>query len=326
MANTSETPTPPEANAGAPQAGANAPPAILRSLSPRLTAALAAVMLAAGVAVGAAIGPAPSASFAGARLPQLLPSLLAAAGVGRQASAQPPAVAPQPTPSPATGPVASSAPAPSPALAPASAAPAPAAPSSPTPTGSEGSGEAKTLAPVTHVWLLELSGSGFASALAQPASAPYIDGQAIPAGTLLSGWSALAGSAFASEAALLASPPPQLVDTLTQPPCPEGVAGAQCAPGTPGELAAADAFLKAAVATITSTVAYREHGLILVTFASIVAGSASGLPAGSASATLTSQPPAGVLLISPFAPAGARSSAAFNPISPKQSVEKLLRR
>jgi hypothetical protein len=336
MANTPDTPTPrggPGAAAPDP-ATAQATPAILRSLSPRVTAALAGLMLAIGLAVGAAIAPAPSTSLAGgSRIPLLLPSLLAAAGVGQQArtpSAQPTATPPA-TPSAVAGSKAttpaSTSPVPaSPTTAPAST-PAEPTPSSPsTPTGPQAGGKTTTLAPATHVWLIELAGSTFANALAQPSVAPYIDGQAIPAGTLLSAWSALAASAFASETALLASTPPQLIETLTEPPCPEGAAGAQCAPGTPGELAAADAFLTACIPTITSTVAYREHGLIVVTFGSIVAGSASGLPPGSSSATLTSQPPAGVLLISPFASPGARPATAFNPTSPKQSVEKLLRR
>jgi hypothetical protein len=176
------------------------------------------------------------------------------------------------------------------------------------------------------VWVIELSGSTFASALAQPAAAPYIDGQAIPSGTLLSGWSGVAGTAFANDAPLLTTTPPQIVDSIVQPPCPEGAAGAHCAPGTPGELTAADEFLKATVPTITSTLAYREHGLIVVTFGSIVSGSTSGLPVGSSSVTVPSQPPAGVVLISPFASAGVRSSTTFNPTSPKQSVERLLRR
>jgi hypothetical protein len=64
----------------------------------------------------------------------------------------------------------------------------------------------------------------------------------------------------------------------------------------------------------------------VVTFASVGQATATGLPAGAATATLTSTPPAGVLLISPFAAVGARSSAKFNPTSPKQSLEKLLRR
>jgi hypothetical protein len=57
-----------------------------------------------------------------------------------------------------------------------------------------------------------------------------------------------------------------------------------------------------------------------------VAGSASGLPAGSSAVTLTALPAAGVLLVSPFAAPGARSSTPFNATSPKQSVERLLRR
>jgi hypothetical protein len=176
------------------------------------------------------------------------------------------------------------------------------------------------------VWLIQLGGATFASVAALPAAAPYIDTQAIPAGTLLSGWSGPEGAAFASESALLASSSPQLLDTIAQPPCPEGAAGAACAAETPGAIAAADQFLQATVPTITSTAAFRESGLIVVTFAAIGSATATGLPAGASTATLTSQPPAGVLLISPFAAVGVKSAAAFDPTSPKQSIEKLLRR
>lgn len=312
-------------------------PGVLRSLSPRVTAALAAVMLVFGVAVGAAIGPAPSSTFAGSsRLPLLLPSLIAAAGVAERPSkpaAQPVGTSAQ-APPPAglassPGAVASSAPstASSPSSPASSPTPAGASPSpSPTRTSTGRGAPGRRLPPVSNVWLIQLSGSSFAGALAQPAAAPYIDAQAIGAGTLLSGWSALDGSAFASETALLATAPPQIVDSIVQPPCPEGAAGAQCAAGTPGALSSADEFLKASLPTVTATPAYREHGLIVVTFGSVVSGSASGLPLGSSSATLPSQPPAGVLLISPFASPGARPSIPFNPSSPKQSVEKLLRR
>ena len=148
----------------------------------------------------------------------------------------------------------------------------------------------------------------------------------MPAGTLLSSWSAAAAAAFANETALLAGSPPQLVNTVVQPPCPEGTAGAGCTEGTPGALKTADEFLRQSVATITASAAYREHGLIVVTFASIAAGTASGLPAGSTRATLTSQPPVGALVISPFAPAGARPALAFDPTSPEQSIEKVLHR
>ena len=94
----------------------------------------------------------------------------------------------------------------------------------------------------------------------------------------------------------------------------------------PGALTAADEFLQTTLPTITSSADFRENGLIVVTFASVGLATATGLPAGAATATLTSQPPAGVLLISPFAKVGAHSSATFNPTSPKQSLEKLLRR
>jgi hypothetical protein len=307
--------------------------------SPRVTAALAAVMLAIGVAVGAAIGPAPSASFAGASgLP--LPLLLRTLGVGAAgrpaattstASAQPPAVAaatalaakrrhrhhraaatPQAT-SPAGTPTSGSEEgAPSEGSAPSS---------TPSPTGKSKTG---ALPAVTKVWLIELAGSSFSEAAAQPAAAPYIDTQAVRQGTLLSGWSALDASAFANDAALLASSPPQLLDTIVQPPCPEGAAAATCAPDTPGGLTAADEFLEQTLPTITATSAYRENGLIVVTFATVASASATGLPSGATTATLTSQPPAGALLISPFVTAAARSSIAFTATSPEQSLEKLL--
>ena len=59
---------------------------------------------------------------------------------------------------------------------------------------------------MTNVWLIELSGPSYEELLAQKTSAPYISGQLIPTGTLLSGWSAIEGSAFASETALAAPP------------------------------------------------------------------------------------------------------------------------
>lgn len=306
----------------------------VRLPSARATAMLAGAMLALGVAVGAAIGPAPDASFAGAaRLPSLLPSLTAlAAGAGGHSvapAAQPPAIAAA-APSPAApaklradaAGSASSAPA---ATSPTSSTPKAPEQSAPAPAG--GGGATKSLPAVTHVWLIELSGTTFAEALAQPSAASYIDGQAVPAGVLLSGWSALDASAFAGDAALIASSPPQLLETIVQPPCPEVAGATPCATGTPGGLTAADEFLKAALPTITGTAAYRTNGLIVVTFGSVVAGTASGLPSGASSATLTSEPPAGVLLISPFASANTRpTTISFDPSSPRQSLEKLLHR
>jgi hypothetical protein len=305
--------------------------------STRVAAALAAGMLALGVAVGAAIGPGvggADSTLAGERIPLLLPTIAAIAGGGdahtagtSTAAVQPPSVTPQPTPasSPSTSAGASSAATKTPTTAPSTATtPAPAPSATKTPTKSTPKSVVKALPPVTSVWLVTLSGSTFAQALAQTAAAPYIDSQLVPAGTLLSGWSSLEGSAFASEAGLLSGEPPQTLDSIVQPPCPEGAAGAACAPETAGALTAADEFLKTTLPAITASVAYREHGLVVITFGAVGNATASSLPAGASTATLSSEPPVGVLLLSPFARAGARPTTAFNPTSPKQSLSGLL--
>lgn len=317
---------------------------MIKRPSIRLTAALAAVMLVVGGVLGAAIGPGPSSSLAGVPIQRLLPTIAALAGVAHGSShgsttgspaVGPPAATPEPTPTATAstprrrhrrhraGASATS------TASPQSETPSTAAPTRPTgPTTTTGTGKTKTtpLPPVSKVWLIELSGPGFAQAASQSTAAPYIDTQAVHDGTLLSGWSALEAGTFAGDAALIAGSSPQLLDTVVQPPCPEGAAGASCAAGTPGALTAADEFLQATLPTITSTSAYRENGLVVITFASIANAAASGLPAGATTATLTSQPPAGALLISPFVAAGATSKATFDPTSPKQSLEQLLRR
>ena len=302
----------------------------------RLIALLAVGMLAIGVALGAAVGPAPSPSLANPDLRRLLGPLVGISAARRAqaaaagASAQPPSSAPEAA-------VAEKKPRhrhklkrpktdEEPSTVSSESTLQETTKSTPTTPKSTAKETETPLAPVTKVWLIELSGSSFGAAAAQSAAVPYIEGQAIPAGTLLSGWSALQASAFASDAALLAGEAPQLLDTITQPPCPEGSAGAQCAPGSAGALTAADEFLKATLPSITSQAAYKESGLVVVTFASIANATATGLPAGAATATLTSTEPAGALVISPFARAGAASSATFDPTSPKRSLKKLLRR
>jgi hypothetical protein len=314
--------------------------------STRVAAALAAGMLALGVVVGAAIGPGvggADSSLASEQIPLLLPSIVARAVAGNSPNAsttavQPPPVTPQATPTatPASSPDAGqsgtgatrsskSGTSPSAAISPTST---PNTSKAPTTTTGKGNGTGKqqaTLPPVTSVWLITLSGGTFAQAVAQPTTTPYIDSQLVPAGTLLSGWSSLDAGAFASEAGLLGGEPPQTLDSIVQPPCPEGAAGATCAPETAGALSAADEFLKATVPSITASAAYKAHGLIVITFGTVGNATASGLPAGASTATLGSVPPVGVLLLSPFARAGARPAPAFNPTSPKQSLSGLLR-
>jgi hypothetical protein len=334
MSDTSETPAPNADEPGGPPPPVKGPP---RLPSTRVAAALAAGMLALGVAVGAAIGPAPETSLAGQRIPLLLPAIAALAGGGgahtptSTAAVQPPPVTPQPTPAASSAgkgadtDAAGAAAKTSKTTPSAAATPAPAPSVAKTPTTSTEKSAAKTtLPPVTSVWLITLSGGTFAQALAQTTAAPYLDSQLVPAGTLLSGWSSLDASAFASEAGLLGGEPPQTLDSIVQPPCPEGAAGAACAPETAGALTAADEFLKATLPAITSSAAYRAHGLVVITFGSVGNATASSLPAGASTATLSSEPAVGVLLLSPFARAGARPTTLFNPTSPKQSLSGLL--
>lgn len=306
------------------------PPLLSRRPSLRVAAVLAAAMLAVGVGLGAAIGPAPTASFAG-DTPALVAKLLSELAA-RGHSAAPPASSQTPVESPAQAPVSSSPLTSTAQSTPAAAAETPAAGSQTSGAEAEKPSKASTPAKskvpaVTNVWLIELSGPGYEELLAQKAATPYIASQLIPTGTLLGGWSAIQGSAFAGEAALAApsSPAstPPILHSIVQPPCPEGPAGESCS--TPsGALHAADEFAQATLPQITGTAAFREHGLAVVTFATVGVASQQGLPASSSSATLTSQPPGGVLLISPFAKAGAHSSVTYQVSAPVHTLERLL--
>ena len=68
---------------------------------------------------------------------------------------------------------------------------------------------------------------------------------------------------------------------------------------------------------ITASAAYRAHGLIVITFGTVGNATASSLPAGASTATLSSEPPVGVLLLSPFARAGARPTTRLQPNFPQ---------
>jgi len=284
--------------------------------SKRLTAALAAAMLGVGVAVGAAIGPAPSSSFGvDAPLAALLRSLLAEkpsanqpseTGSGEQSGSAPHKSSPGATPSGET-------------------APATEESTGSEPSGKKETGEEKSKAKypeITRVWLVELSGMSFSEALSSPSKASYIDSQAIPQGSLLSGWSAIAASSFATDVAQITTKKPSIVQTVVQPPCP---AGQECLPGTPGGLAAADAFLEKTLPKLSASTSY-STGLVAITFGIVAAGAESELPAGSTTSLLASQPAAGALLISPYVAAGKRPNTKFDPASPSGSMEALLSR
>lgn len=267
-----------------------------------------ACALALGVLAGASIAPAPPGSLASDStiLTRLL-ALLAAGGDEPRAA---------PTALPAT-----SAPAPTPTATPAAkpAASAPAAtastPSASPPTenpltensGSEksSSGEKKAirLTPISHVWLVVLSGSDFSAVTSAPDSYPYLSGTLLKQGTLLERYSAIEAYELAGDAALLTGGVGESVSTLSQP------------AGEPAQTA--DAFLQRAVAPILSSSAYAEHGLIVVTFGS--AAQEQGLSL----TTLGATPPAGALLLSPTLKAGGHNTEAFNSLAPRQSLEAI---
>jgi hypothetical protein len=329
--------------------------------SRRVSTILAAGMLAAGIALGALIGPGPASSLASgtraAAIARIVALLALGDGTGASAVAQPAATTS--TQTPASGGT-------SPSLAANSGAKAggggaqsetgpskSATPEKPSPSNAvsptagkspaAGSGESKPvrLPPIGHVWLIVLPyGQSFASALAQPSAAPYLAGQLVGQGTLLSGYSSLAAGQLASSATLLSGQEAAAVSTIA-PPCaaaastPGGTpsttgttpsantttpgtttgtsSGTPCATAEPAGAQAADTFLREVVPQIVASAGYREGGLIAITFATAGEGApatgapatgapAAGIayPAGTVSSTLTATGTPGALLLSPF--------------------------
>jgi hypothetical protein len=89
--------------------------------------------------------------------------------------------------------------------------------------------------------------------------------------------------------------------------CEDG-AQASCGSGTITGLPGADAFLEKVVPEITGTSAYKQHGLILITFDSAASSASSQV---------------GALVLSPFARVGKRNEEAFNTYSLLKSLERL---
>ncbi|HUN79021.1 MAG TPA: hypothetical protein VMU32_08885 [Solirubrobacteraceae bacterium] len=324
--------------------------------SRRTGAILAAAMLAAGIALGALIGPGPASSLTGgtraAAIARALAPLLALDGAGSagllgatQASDAPAssttggaAATHRATTSAGSetlgaaagtghGGLAGSGASTGPATessSPSSGATSPTGTRRPAtnttkPSGAGGEPEAKwaALPPIAHAWLIVLPyGQSFANARAQPSAAPYLDSQLIGQGTLLSAYSALAGSQLADAATLLSGQVGAEVDVLSPPPCADtadatpgasgtsgatetaGATGAQsaqspapCPAGEPAGLQAADAYVREVVSRLVTTAGYREHGLIAITFAA--GPSAAGPSAAGASAAAPGTPAGG---------------------------------
>lgn len=95
----------------------------------------------------------------------------------------------------------------------------------------------------------------------------------------------------------------------------DGGTESPCADGSPGGLAAADAFLARWVPQIVASPAYRRDGLLLVTFAGDVTPPAVGAPDAPVRE--------GALLVSRYARAGGSAGSAYDPYALLRSLEDL---
>ncbi len=238
-------------------------------------------------------------------------------------------------------------------------------------TPAAGGGEGETtkattpLPPVAHVWLIVLPyGTSVTNALGQSAAAPYL-GQLAGQGTVLSAYTSLAAGQLAGAATLLSGQEAAGVSTISPPACaPAATPGAApgqattttsqgaaatgqapappCPSGEPAGVAAANAFAAEVVPKIVASTTYKEHGLVVITFATPTAaastpstgtpntegaGTEVAYPAGTLTTTLTAAgAPAGALVLSPFLRhPGKRVASAFAPQAPRTSLEGLLR-
>lgn len=275
--------------------------------SRRAVGVLVACALALGLAAGASIAPAPPSSLASdSTIVTRLLAMLAAEGGGSPPAPTPATTTTHPASSTPAAPAAK--PAPTPSAAATTTSPAAPAESAPTENaGSEKSSgsekKAVRLTPISHVWLVVLSGSGFSAVTSAPATYPYLSGTLQKQGTLLERYSAIEAYELAGDAALLTGGVGESVSTISQP------------AGEPAETA--DAFAQRAVAPILASSAYAEHGLIVVTFGSAAQEQGLNLT------TLGATPPAGALLLSPTLKAGAHNTEAFNSLAPRQSLEAI---
>ncbi len=305
-------------------------PARRQTLPRGVVAALMAVMLAGGMVTGAVLGPASASPLlSNSEIVQRALALLEARGSG----ATPPSADHALTPS-----VASANESAAPAARESSKGSEANTPESPTsdsgpsgkstPEGSTGSekaapGKPQRLPPIQHVWLILLDGATFADATAAPSAYPYLVGQLIGQGMLLTSYSALDGYELAGDAALLPGGIGANVRPISEPGCnPSSTAeaSAPCTQGAQATPAQVDAFAQHVVAPILSSPAYRENGLIAITFAP------SSEEGGTPASTLALQPTAGALLLSPLLHGGARSATPFEPLSPRTSLETIFGR
>ncbi|HEY3827594.1 MAG TPA: hypothetical protein VGL57_00210 [Solirubrobacteraceae bacterium] len=349
------------------------PPVPNKLPSPKARVILAAGVLAVGIALGALIGPGPASSLASGQRSATIARVLALLALDHAgASRSPTEASAVHLPPSTTRQTPTSTPADTPAITSNTSSKASGTQSETTsssspghsPTTNElsqtkgkspaaGSQESQPtrLPPVAHVWLIVLPyGESFSNVLGQPSAAPYLTGQLVGQGTLLSAYSSLATSELAGTATLLSGQEASAVSTLVAP-CAEAtsVPGATttaasatpCAATEPAGAQAADTFLREVVPQITATAGYREGGLIAITFAA--AGEASGnapagppaagapatpaisYPAGTQASALTAAGTPGALLLSPFLRRpGSHTQSVYDQLAPRKSLEELL--
>ncbi len=326
------------------------PPQAPKLPSRGVGAILTALMLAAGIGLGALIGPGPAASLASTSRAAAVGRVLALLALGQGTGAgsglllssgaghTPNPTPSQPAPAPATtsnatsgtggegGGVAAS----TPSSSSKSSSPSNSSESSVSPTHStspaaSGGEEKKAttpLPPIAHVWLIVLPyGASVSNALGQSAAAPYLDGQLVGTGTVLSDYTSLAAGQLAGAATLLSGQEAAGVSTISAPACataggsgatagtgavagqgatqspgapadqtPSGQPPAtSCPAGEPAGVAAANAFLGEVVPKILASTTYQEHGLIVITF---LAANPQGAATGAAGAPSTGTPSA----------------------------------
>ena len=146
----------------------------------------------------------------------------------------------------------------------------------PRPPSSTAAPAKTTLPPVTNVWLIELSGPTF-DERPRPAGRRALHRRpADPHGHAAERLVGARGQRL-RERGRAARPARRrsVLDSIVQPPCPEGAAGAQCVARHTGRADGGRRIPEGDPAQITGTAAYREHGLIVVTFASVGLASAS---------------------------------------------------
>lgn len=316
--------------------------------SRRGLALLVAAVFAVGLVAGAALGPAPTSSLAeDSTIAQRVIALLAArASEGARTSALA-ATAPATSASEATSPRgardahlnAKPAPDAAPAVAsdPSSSKGSSSSGSTVDPERSSAGNESPSsggesegkqapakparLPPIQHVWLITLAGSTFAAATVAAASYPYLVGQLLARGALLTSYSALDAYELAGDATLLPGGVGANLSVISEPACaaPPSQASPACLEGSQPSPAEADAFLQRIIEPILSGPAYRENGLIVVSFAP------ASSTASASTTTLAPAPTAGALLLSPLLHAGMRSASPFNSLSPRASVAAIFK-